>query len=91
MTALTTGVALMPLVLSPGEPGRELLYPVASVIVGGLLATTLLDVLLTPGLFWTFGHRAALTVVEHRRREHAEVERTCDELVGSVVTKETNS
>jgi len=52
MTALTTGIALIPLVLSPGEPGRELLYPVASVIVGGLVSTTLLDVLLTPGLFW---------------------------------------
>ena len=59
MTALTSGIALVPLVLSPDEPGRELLYPVASVIVGGLVSTTLLDVLLTPGLFWTFGRRAA--------------------------------
>jgi Cu/Ag efflux pump CusA len=59
MTALTSGIALVPLVLSPGEPGRELLYPVASVIVGGLVSTTLLDLLLTPGMFWTFGRGAA--------------------------------
>ena len=59
MTALTSGVALIPLVLAPGEPGRELLYPVASVIVGGLISSSLLDVLMTPGLFWLFGRKAA--------------------------------
>jgi Cu/Ag efflux pump CusA len=63
MTALTSGIALIPIVLAPGQPGRELLYPVASVIVGGLVSTTLLDVLLTPGLFWVFGRRAAERVV----------------------------
>ncbi len=63
MTALTSGIALVPLVLAPGQPGRELLYPVASVIIGGLVSTTLLDVLLTPGLFWTFGKKAAERVV----------------------------
>jgi len=63
MTALTSGIALVPIVLSPGQPGRELLYPVASVIVGGLVSTTLLDVLLTPGVFWLFGRRAAERVV----------------------------
>ncbi len=62
MTALTSGIALLPLVLSPGEPGRELLYPVASVIVGGLISTTLLDILLSPGLFWLFGKTAAKQV-----------------------------
>ncbi len=62
MTALTSGIALLPLVLSPGEPGRELLYPVASVIVGGLISTTLLDLLLSPGLFWLFGRTASENV-----------------------------
>ena len=61
MTALTSGVALIPLVLAPGQPGRELLYPVASVIVGGLLSSTLLDVLLTPGVFLLFGRGAVHT------------------------------
>lgn len=59
MTALTSGIALLPLVLTPGQPGRELLYPVASVIVGGLITTTLIDLLLTPGLFWRFGRHAS--------------------------------
>jgi len=59
MTALTSGIALIPLVMSPDQPGRELLYPVASVIVGGLVSTTLLDVLLTPGVFKLFGRPAA--------------------------------
>lgn len=57
MTALTTGLALLPLVLAGHEAGRELLYPVASVIVGGLVTTTLLDVLLTPGVFYAFGRK----------------------------------
>ena len=65
MTALTSGVALVPLVLSPGEPGRELLYPVASAIVGGLLSSTLLDVLLTPGVFLVFGRKAAEAHLAH--------------------------
>src|SRR5690606_33560091 len=50
MTALTSGIALLPIVLVPDLPGREILYPVASVIVGGLVTSTLLDLLLTPGL-----------------------------------------
>ncbi len=83
MTALTTGIALIPLVLSPGEPGRELLYPVATVIVGGLISTTLLDVLLTPGLFFALAGNAAAEVVLARRGSLADLERTCRELVGS--------
>jgi Cu/Ag efflux pump CusA len=59
MTALTSGIALLPIVLSPLEPGRELLYPVASVIVGGLVTSSLLDLLLTPGVFWLFGRHSA--------------------------------
>ncbi len=59
MTALTSGIALLPLVLAPGQPGRELLYPVATAIVGGLISSTLLDVLLTPGVFKIFGRAAA--------------------------------
>ncbi|MHC4939664.1 MAG: efflux RND transporter permease subunit [Planctomycetota bacterium] len=71
MTALTSGIALVPLVIAPDLPGRELLYPVASVIVGGLVSATLLDVLLTPGLFWLFGRKAAESHVQtHEPEEH---------------------
>jgi CzcA family heavy metal efflux pump len=59
MTALCSGIALVPLALSPDEPGREILYPVATVIIGGLLSSTILDFLVTPGIFWTLGRRDA--------------------------------
>jgi CzcA family heavy metal efflux pump len=59
MTALTSGVGLVPLALAAGEPGREILYPVATVIIGGLLSSTLLDFFVTPGLFWSFGRGEA--------------------------------
>jgi HME family heavy-metal exporter len=59
MTALTAGFALIPLVLAAGEPGKEILYPVATVILGGLISSTLLDFFVHPALFWCFGRRSA--------------------------------
>jgi len=59
MTALCAGIGLIPLALSPDEPGREILYPVATVIIGGLMSSTLLNFLVTPGVFWMFGRRDA--------------------------------
>jgi Cu/Ag efflux pump CusA len=59
MTALVAGLALIPLLLSAGEPGKEILYPVAVVILGGLLSSTLLDMAVTPAVFFKFGRRAA--------------------------------
>jgi HME family heavy-metal exporter len=59
MTALTAGIALIPLVLAAGEPGKEILYPVATVIVGGLISSTLLDFFVHPALFWKFGRTDA--------------------------------
>ena len=57
MTALSTGLALTPLLIGADEPGREILHPVAVTIFGGLLSATLLDTLLTPIMFLTFGKR----------------------------------
>ena len=59
MTALSAGIALIPLVLAGDQPGKEILHPVAIVIVGGLVSSTLLDFLVTPLLFFTFGRKAA--------------------------------
>ncbi len=59
MTALTAGIALIPLVLASGEPGKEILYPVATVILGGLISSTLLDFFVHPALFWCFGRKQA--------------------------------
>tara|TARA_R110002126_G_scaffold75704_8_gene188869 strand:- start:13906 stop:17133 length:3228 start_codon:yes stop_codon:yes gene_type:complete len=54
MTALTSGIGLVPLALAADQPGRELLYPVATVIIGGLVTNTLLDFLVMPGLLLRF-------------------------------------
>jgi CzcA family heavy metal efflux pump len=59
MTALTAGLALIPLVLAKGEPGKEILYPVATVILGGLISSTLLDTIVTPAVFFRFGRGSA--------------------------------
>jgi len=53
MTALTTGAGLLPLLLSAGVAGREILYPVATVVIGGLFTSTLLEFILRPALFWS--------------------------------------
>jgi Cu/Ag efflux pump CusA len=68
MTALTSGIGLVPLALSAGQPGKEILYPVATVIIGGLLTSTLLEFLVRPALFWTLGREAARRVIESQRR-----------------------
>lgn len=68
MTALTAGIALIPLTLSAGEPGKEILYPVATVIVGGLISSTLLDFFVHPALFWTMGLNSAKRIVESKEQ-----------------------
>lgn len=55
MTALSAGIALVPLMIGADEPGKEILNPVAITIVGGLFTATLLDAFLTPVLFMLFG------------------------------------
>jgi len=67
MTALTSGIGLVPLALAASEPGKEILYPVATVIIGGLATSTLLEFLVRPVLFWRFGLGAAQRALERRR------------------------
>lgn len=70
MTALTAGIGLIPLVVEGQTPGREILYPVATVILGGLITSTFCEFLVHPGLFWTFSGKDA----EHLAQidEHAD-------------------
>lgn len=58
MTALTAALALIPLTLDSQASGKEILYPVATVILGGLISSTLLDMIVTPVVFYTFGEKA---------------------------------
>jgi Cu/Ag efflux pump CusA len=65
MTALAAGIGLIPLVLAADQPGKEILHPVAVVIVGGLVTSTLLGLVVTPTVFMTFGRKAAAQSIEH--------------------------
>lgn len=58
MTALVAALALIPLTLDATAPGKEILYPVATVILGGLISSTLLDIIVTPVVFKRFGKNA---------------------------------
>jgi len=62
MTALTTGLALVPLVLAGNIPGQEIEYPMAIVILGGLITSTLLNLLVLPTLYLRFGKPQGLAV-----------------------------
>ena len=64
MTALTAGIGLVPLVVGGKKPGLEILYPVATVILGGLVTSTFCEFLLHPGLFWKFSGKDAERLVQ---------------------------
>ncbi len=55
MTALATGLALVPLVVAGSIPGHEIEHPMAAVILGGLVTSTLLNLFLVPSLYLRFG------------------------------------
>ena len=63
MTALTAGIGLLPIVVGGRKPGLEILYPVATVILGGLVTSTFCEFLLHPGLFWRFSGKDAERLV----------------------------
>ncbi|MGQ3356384.1 MAG: efflux RND transporter permease subunit [Phreatobacter sp.] len=67
MTALSAGVALVPLMIDPSAPGKEILHPVAVTIFGGLVSATLLDTLLTPMLVLRYGRASLERLVAEAR------------------------
>ncbi|MDD5395448.1 MAG: efflux RND transporter permease subunit [Thiothrix sp.] len=73
MTALTAAFALLPLMLAGGEPGKEILHPVAVVIFGGLVSSTLLDTLLTPVMFYRWGEKPLIAFLSNQGANHETV------------------
>jgi HME family heavy-metal exporter len=71
MTALSAGVALIPLMIDAGAPGKEILHPVAITIFGGLVSATLLDTFLTPVLFLRYGEKPLKRLIDSVRAEQA--------------------
>ncbi|MDP3841568.1 MAG: efflux RND transporter permease subunit [Oxalobacteraceae bacterium] len=69
MTALTASLALVPLLFAADAPGKEILHPVAVVIFGGLVSSTLLDTLLTPLMFWLFGEKPLRQLLQEHDKD----------------------
>ncbi|MEJ7862744.1 MAG: efflux RND transporter permease subunit [Pyrinomonadaceae bacterium] len=80
MTALTAGLSLIPFILAADAPGKEILHPLAVVVLGGILTSTLLDQIVTPAVFYKFGKPSADRIIAEReakstgRSEWGEVE-----------------
>jgi len=55
MTALAAGLALVPFAITADKPGNEILSPLAIVILGGLLSSTVLNMVVLPSLYLKFG------------------------------------
>ncbi len=75
MTALTAGLALIPLAIAAGEPGKEILQPLAVVVLGGLITSTLLDQVVTPALFWKYGKPVGDKAISERESHKLAVSR----------------
>ena len=57
MTAMTTALALLAIVVGGNRPGQEIEHPMALVILGGLVSSTLLNLFVMPVLYWKFGKK----------------------------------
>ena len=55
MTALVTALAMLPIAFNSDNPGREIMGPMAAIIIGGLVSSTVLNLLLLPGMLLHYG------------------------------------
>jgi CzcA family heavy metal efflux pump len=56
LTAMTTALALMAIIIGGNRPGQEIEYPMALVILGGLISSALMNLFVMPLFYWKFGH-----------------------------------
>lgn len=68
MTSLVTALALVPLLIGADEPGKELLHPLAVVIFGGLISSTIVSLIFTPSVFYHFRHYDAFPSGRFQRK-----------------------
>jgi HME family heavy-metal exporter len=73
MTALVAALALIPLTMDAQASGKEILYPVAVVILGGLISSTLLDMVVTPVVFYLFGEKALTAYFKKKNQNNVEL------------------
>ena len=64
MTALTSVLALLPIILAGNEPGSEIEHPMSVVILGGVVTSTVLNLLGMPALYWAFGRKKGAEPIE---------------------------
>lgn len=73
MTALTAGLSLLPLAIAADAPGKEILHPLAVVVLGGILTSTLLDQMVTPAVFFKFGKPVADKIIAEREGRNGDL------------------
>ncbi len=76
---MTSFIGLLPLLFGAGQTGKEILYPLTVVVFGGMLASTILDQIVTPALFFKFGGRVFEHTTSAETADHAD-ERLAEEL-----------
>ncbi|MDZ4824599.1 MAG: efflux RND transporter permease subunit [Flavobacteriales bacterium] len=74
MTALVAALALIPLTLDPQAPGKEILYPVATVILGGLISSTILNMVVIPAVFWRYGAASLKEYFANKKKSELKLE-----------------